>query len=203
MANELIDDDSLAKAMENLTEKELAAYNYFQLKKQYPIAEDRAEKFYGLFKNGKSCDDIRKLNPGFGLGQIVAARVTGQWDLHLDNERRVLLERLPSQVMHVQAESLDYMARMIAVNHKLYSEKLDRYLETGDKTYLKDLPKGFGEMKEYRALLETLIKATGQGNRKVIEHHGNVSVSHRGPVSSEEAGNILDVIAIPLLEEKK
>lgn len=192
------DEQRLLKAMEHLSDKEHHALEYFHANDHLPLSLDTAESMYQLYRAGKTCDDIRKMKPGFGLGQIVAAKVAGAWDMRLAEERDVLVEKLPGQVMHVQGEAVDFLTRLILVNHKMYGVAVDKFLETGDKAYLKDLPKGFGQIKEYRALLETLVKVTGQANHKVVEHRGEVKVNKS--MSPDEAGGILDVIAVKVIK---
>jgi hypothetical protein len=190
---------ALEKAYQQLTPKEVAALQYFQKAKQAALSEETADKLYDLFRQGKTTDDIRKLNTSYGLGQIVAARLMYLWDARLAEERTELVNKLPGQVMQVQSEAIDFIARLLAVNHVLYNEKIDKYLQTKDPQYLEGLPTGFSQIKEYRALLESLTKVTGQSNRKVVEHRGSVSVNHekQGGLSPQEAGDILDVLVIP------
>jgi len=58
-----------------LTEREKYAFQKHVSKRDPPIAPITAVKLFELFLAGRTCEDIRRLNPAFTLGQIVHARI--------------------------------------------------------------------------------------------------------------------------------
>lgn len=190
----------LTKAIKALDQREWDAYRYFLDHKQPEVAEDTADKFYLLYVQGKTCEEIRRLHKGFSYGQVVAARVRYEWDERRTQYRRHLQTEVPQRAQQVHIETVDFLADMLTATQQKVRESIALYLQTGDQAHLKDvpIPKSAKDLKDLMALFMT---ATGQ-DKKRVEFSGTVKVDGRTgmstPVSSDEAAEI----ARQLLEQK-
>lgn len=197
-----IDDEeeqtALVKVIASLTEKERNALTQFQKTEGVPISDAKADELLEMFRFGKSCEQITRICRGLSLGQVVAARVFGKWDDRIDTETDAKLQGLPAQVRRVQTDSVEVLTRLLAIMNGVYNDTMDEYLATKNPALIRLLP----DTKEFRSILESLLKATGQDNKKVVEHRGTVAVTHApAPVTEDEAGQYLDDIL--LLPAKK
>jgi hypothetical protein len=193
------EETGLSKALTKIEPRELEAYKYFCSSKQPTIAPSTEEKMFGLFLQGKSCEDIRKVVPGFTLGSIVHARVHSEWDRRKDEHREKLLNSMQSRIQQTQMEAVDYICDLIAATHKLNRDKLHRYILNGDEADLE----GIGMSAAYKSALEMFFKLTGQDNKKVVK--GEITHNHTGAglpptiesstPTQDEASDILSYLA--------
>src|SRR5712692_10041871 len=87
-----------------------------------PLAPSTAGKFFELFLQGHSCEEIAKLNPGFGLGIVVKVRLDHHWD-DLRNEHMLeLMKGIRSRVQQSHLEAVVFAADAMAVYHKLMGQ---------------------------------------------------------------------------------
>lgn len=195
------DDKALVRSDEFLTPREAHALRYFKSAKQAEIAPSKAAEMYELFINGKDCEEIRKLNSGFSLGQIVHARVRDDWDLKRDGHQQRLVETVVPQVMQTQMEASLFVKDLLAAAIKLHWEKIQRYLQDGNEIHLKGTPlEGGATLKQIRDIIDTLQAATGQDKKKVVEHRGGVTVTSKR-VNQDEAAQYLEVLAVETKKE--
>jgi len=143
-----------------LNERELYAYNHFCSGQLPPIAPSLNAKMFGLFLQGRTCEEIRRLNQAITLGQIVAARIEGDWDRRRSEHLDRLLTETSLRVQQSTLETANFVCDLLAVADKEHGDKLRLYLQTGDK---KDL----GEFKidsifNLKQTIEVLQKLTGQ-----------------------------------------
>ena len=150
-----------------LTEREQFAFQKHLKERQYPIAPVTAIKMFELYLAGKSCEDIRRLNPQFTLGQIVHARIEHEWDRQLKEYRDSLYSNARKYMEQVVMETTLTMGRILTAKNRVYEEKIAKYLQTGDETHLADL--GLGGIDGYRKVVETLQKLTGQDQVKSVK----------------------------------
>ena len=141
-------------------------------------------QLFSLFLNGQDCVKIAQMNPGITLGQIVRARVEGQWDVKRWEHTESLLKDARNRLQQTTLESVDFVASQIAAAHKLYGEKVKRYLQTGNE---EDLG-GFSihGWKNYNEAIELLKKLTGQDGTK---QKVSGEIVHKHEVSSMPAAN--------------
>ncbi len=152
-------------------------------------------QLFSLFLNGQDCVKIAQMNPGITLGQIVRARVESQWDLKRFEHVEALLKDARDRLQQTTLESVDFVAAQIAAAHKLYGEKVKRYLQTGNE---KDLG-GFSihGWKAYNDAIELLKKLTGQDGTKqkvsgeiVHKHEVTVPAANRA-LTTVEATSVI------------
>lgn len=192
-----------AVAITKLDARELASYKYFVNTSYPPLAQDLSQKFYELFENGASCEEIRKANPGLSLGSIVHARVRDGWDVMRSNHLLDLERDIPERVAKTQLDSADFLQKLLTATHMIHSEALNQFLATGDKKHLAGTPFVNMKLKDYQQIIELLLKVTGQENKKILEVKGSVTVQNKGVPTVEEAANILDVLCEEIVDAPK
>lgn len=181
-------------AVDKLPENEQAALRYWKQARQTEISVDTSNEMYELYINGKNVDEIRRLNKGFSLGQIVHAKVRDAWDARKEEHRQSLQTEVAPRVMDAQLEAADFLGDMLAASVRLYSEPIKRFLQDGNKAHLKGTPLENGlTLKQLRDTIDTLRTVTGQDKKSVVEHRGSVGVVTQTPrITSAEAEAALD-----------
>lgn len=186
--------EKIEKTQEKLTQRELRAFEEWRRGQAIPISTSKQAELFELFLSGRSCEDIRKLNPGFSLGQIVHARLIGEWDQRLEDHRQNILNVAQSKALMAQLESIDFVSDMLRATHKRHKDKISRYLQTGDESHLKGGLE-ITSVDGYRKLTELLQSLTGQDKTKKVT--GEVTVKHEtknAEATAEKAAKILEAI---------
>ncbi len=159
-----------------MTPKEREAYQKYVEANKPPLAASTASNFFALFLQGHTCDEIAKLNPAFGLGIIVRARVDNEWDRQRDEHLEHLMANIRQVAQQKQLGSIRFVADALAAFEKLAGEKFQRYLQTGDSSQLgewKDM-----SLKQYKELIELILKLTGQETSTTKKVTGDVLHRH-------------------------
>jgi hypothetical protein len=185
-----------------LTDRERFHLELYEQKGGPRISPTTQAQFYALFIHGKSCDDIAELNKGFPLGAIIKARVEGEWDRRLNEYRDSLFADVHVKLAQVETESIHFLADMLSAVHKQQGQKIQKYIQTGDEGELGDMK--ITSIKNYKEVLELLIKATGQDRHQTVEHKHQVTPSQEGTqvisvktltgASSDKATEILKLL---------
>lgn len=179
-----------------LTEIEKKAYEDYAKSGRPPLSFKTSLELYQLFLTGMSCEEIAKLNPGFNLGMIVRARVEHLWDQRRDTHINELYENASTQLRQTAMESVKFLGVVLAAAHKLHGEKMARYIQTGDEKELGSL--NIGSFKQYKEVVETLMKISGGDQKKVIQHTGEVKTVvdvSKAPLDPKVAAKTLKAIA--------
>lgn len=195
--------ESLSKRVEQyLTPTESEAYRKYVEAGKPSLSPTTSAEMLRLFLLGHSCEEIAKLNPGFGLGIIVKARIEHKWDQHKEEHLDALLGDVRRLVQQTQVESVRFVADAMAAFQKMAGEKFQRYVQTGDITHLGDF-KDMG-FKQYKDLLEMLQKLTGQETQKkvggeithrhVVQESSVPAVRVDRPMKAQEADDLLKLI---------
>lgn len=191
-------ESALVRAERVLTPRELEAYRKYLESGKAPLAPSTSASFFQLFLQGHTCEEIAKLNPAFGLGIIVRARVEHDWDQQRLDHVQHLLDNIRQVVQTAQLGAVQFVAEGLAVYQKMAGEKFQKYLQSGKIEDLGD----FKDMsfKTYKDLLEMLLKLTGQdANKKVsgvVEHRHTVEAPPQAtrvdrPMSAGDANDFL------------
>lgn len=191
--------EALERAVALLDDREISAFRRWQNSNQPALAPDTQAKLFALYLNGKTTEDIRRLNPQFSLGQIVHARVNGNWDELRQRHVEELLLGVKSRVQQITLESVNFVADLLAAANKVHGDKISRYLQTGNEKELGDLQ--ISSLQGYKQAVELLQKLTGQdkqqkvGGEITIMHKADESMASVGKApSSEEAADILKLL---------
>lgn len=182
-----------------LSPAELKAYEDYAGKPS--LAPSVQMQLYQLYLNGKSCDEIVRLNPNFNLGMVVRARVENLWDEKREAHIAQLLEGVRERVQQAQLEAVNFACDLLSAVHKLQGDKLKKYLQTGNAEELEGLG-GNLSLKTYKDVIELLLKLTGQDkdNKKQVTgevlHKHTVEAAPGKPPSltPSKAAKILELI---------
>lgn len=179
-----------------LTPRELHAYNVWRGTERAPLAPSLNAKLFNLFLQGKTCEEIRRLNEALTLGDIVAARLAGKWDERRDEHLDRLLNETSLRVQQVTMETADFVCDLLAAANKEHGDRLRRYIQTGDPKELGDFK--IDSLQGLGKAIEMLQALTGQSRKQTVEHRGKVEVdvppSHSRPITAEEAGAALKLL---------
>jgi hypothetical protein len=197
-------ESALARAERVLTPRELEAYRRYIESSKPPLAPSTSASMFALFLQGHTCEEIAKLNPAFGLGIIVKARVDFDWDKQREEHLQHLLDNIRSVVQTTQLEAVQFVAEGLAVYRKMAGEKFQKYLQSGKIEDLGD----FKDMsfKTYKDLLELLLKLTGQEPTKKVQgevmHRHTVEATQDAPradrpMSASDATDFLSRFDLP------
>jgi hypothetical protein len=159
-------------AAEYLTADEHIEYQRYLATGKPDLAIGSSLKLYELFVQGIPCAEIARLNPGFGLGIIVKARIDHKWDERREAYRAELYSQANDRLRQLGAESLDFMSIALAAAHKDLGGHMKKYLMTGNPEDLG--PFRIMSFKTYQSLIETVVKLTGADNKKTIKVEGEV-----------------------------
>lgn len=170
--------DKLALIEKNslqLSESESLAFKDFQESKTNPLGPDKNAKLYSLYLNGNNCEEIQKLNPNLTLGQIVHARVIGDWDIRKQNYLESLLQKTEERHRQVSMENLNFLSDLLAVTNMRYGNKLKKYIRDEQDVDLGELAISLKQYKELAELHQKLAGVDGQ-KRQIVT--GEVTVNH-------------------------
>jgi hypothetical protein len=175
--------------VKDLTPKEREAYEKYVEAGKPPLAVSTVANFFALYLNGHTCEEIAKLNPAFGLGIIVRARIDNDWDSARDAHLEHLMANIRQVAQQKQLGSIRFVADALAAFEKQAGEKFQRYLQTGDASQLGEWQ--HMSLKQYKELIELILKLTGQESSTTKKVTGDVL--HRHVV--EEASSPITVRA--------
>lgn len=172
---------------------------------KYPLAPNTASSFFQLYLNGSSCEEIAQLNKGFALESIHWAMIKFNWPIQRDTYLVDLQEQVRMKLIKTQMEATGLIADMITAANKKNSDKIKKYIQTGNDDELR----GVMNIETLGGLLkaiEGLQKITGQDKTVKIKTENteniNVSLSAGGSnktLNPESAAKILEIIS----EEKR
>jgi len=162
-----------------LSEPERYALSYFRLNYQkggsatFSIAPSEQAKLFGLYLNGKSLGEIRRLtHPSFSLGQIVDAAVTGDWESEKRDYQSGLFQKTRERLQQIGCESLDFLADSLAAAHKQHGDNLKRFLISGNPNDLGAF--GIDSVRKYKEVAELMLKMSGQDKASTLTVKGEV-----------------------------
>jgi hypothetical protein len=193
--------DQLAK-LDLLDSEEREAYQEYLSKRKPPLAPSTSASFFQLFLQGHSTKEIARLNPAFGLGIIVQARIDNNWDKARDDHLNHLMLNIRQVTQQKQLGSIRFLVDAMSAFEKLAGEKFQRYVQTGDPSHLGEW-KSMG-IKQYKELVELILKLTGQDSNKkvsgdvvhrhVIEETPSITLSPHKPFSAQQADTMLQAL---------
>lgn len=184
-----------------LSREEEKAYQRHLEKADPELALALEANLFNLFLQGNTCRQIQAINPALKLGQIVSARIRGEWDRRLAEHRAELLDGVRQRVQQTTFESVNFVCDLLASANVLWGTKLKKFQQTGDPNELGDL--SIASFKQYKETLELLIKATGQDKPQQAQVNvvasGNVSVQpvvgSPKDMDSDQAEQILKILS--------
>lgn len=180
-----------------LSPRELHAYNVWRGSNRPSLAPSLNAKLFALYLQGKTCEDIRRLNEALTLGDIVAARLQGKWDERRDEHLDRLLSQTSLRVQQETLETAGFLCDMMAVARSEYGDKFARFLMTKDPKELGDLK--IDSIDDLRKAIDMLQALTGQNRKSTVQHVGEVQVAvpetvTRGLTASEAAAALKQLL---------
>src|SRR6185436_3133870 len=193
--------EELEVTYSQLDERERYALKKWQSSDHPPLSHELNAKLFRLFLNGKTTHEIHRLNSQYSLGQIVNARIKGEWDRRYQEHLDELLTGVKLRVQQVTLETIDFFADLISAANQMHGDAIKRYLQTKD-------PKDLGgiqitNLAGYKTAIELLQKLTGQDKQNKVG--GELTVIHEAGESmkavetklptAEEAAEVLKLLA--------
>ncbi len=187
---------AIEKADTLLSKRELAVYNIWRGTEQPVLAPSLNVKLFSLWLAGKDCEEIRRLNPALSLGQIIHARLTGDWDRRREEHIDKLLTETSTRVQQTTLEAATFVCDLIAVANREHGDRLRRYLQTGDEKELGDFR--VSGLQGLKLAIEMLQKLTGQERKTTISgeviHRAETNLPVNREPTSQEAGIVLRLL---------
>lgn len=194
-------EDFQEKAKSLLPEKCVQKLTEYIEAGKYQISPETVASFFQLYLNGSTPEEIASLNKGFNLEAIHWAMVKYDWPTQRDKYLMDLQDNIRLKMVKTQLEATSLLTDMISASNKRNSEKLKKYIQTGND---KDLD-GAMNIETLGGLLkaiEGLQKITGADKTtKVKSEHTetlNVNVNSQqgnSSLSPEDAAKILEIAA--------
>lgn len=153
-----------------------------------------------LFLNGYSLTDIQKLNPGFTLGIIAAARVEHEWDRHKNEYINQLMTYSRESVLKVQLEAVRFVGDALTVYRRILGDAFKKYIQTGR---VEDLGEAVEQIniKNYKEYVSLFMTLTGQENQKRVS--GEITHTMDGPTTKTvNVGEVDGQDLLKLLDQK-
>lgn len=187
----------VVRVKSGLTHREEAAYRMHLKASEPPLSPSLQMQLFELYLNGYSCEQIASLNRGIRLGAIVRAFKEGDWMNKRGAYINHLLENVKDRVQQVQCEAVVFASDLLAVAHKMFGGKLQRYLQTGDESELGGL--AINSLKQYKETVDLLLKLTGQDGTKKLSVSGEIKHGLEatpqtiapGPLTAEQAAKLI------------
>lgn len=193
-------------AQSHLNEKEQEIYKKAVEEGEPLLSLKPSSDLYNLFVQGIPISEIHKVNQNFSIGTIMRTRVEHEWDRRRSEYLDILYNGINEKVSQTQAETVSFTTDVLAAYHKMMGTKIKKYLQSGDEAELG--PFQLMSIKNYKDLVEIMLKTTGQNNSKQVkvthEHelkpdHPTIdvtpSVKKNKPIDSMEAFDLLKKIA--------
>ncbi|CAB4127241.1 hypothetical protein UFOVP75_98 [uncultured Caudovirales phage] len=174
----------------HLSEKEDEAMRLHKKANNAPLAPSQQAELYELYLNGQSLDQIFRANKTLKFGAICQAAVEHDWYGRRKNYIDHLMATISERARQAQAEGVDFASNALAMMHKRYTTRINKYLQTGNEDELGDM-KNWG-LPQYKQIAELLLKMTGQDNKKTIKEEVNHTGTIKHEMATPEAQAVLD-----------
>lgn len=174
-----------------LSPRERAALAYFRASPNMRALDASFNsRLFELWLNGCDCAEIHRLNPALALGQVVAARVSGEWDRRREEHQSRLLDETSDRVKQVQLESVGFVANLMAAANKMHGDSVKAFLQTGDPADLGALR--IDSLSAYQKAVDLLMKLTGQDKQvKVLADVTHRVAGAQKPLTATESADSL------------
>jgi hypothetical protein len=195
-------EEKIKAALARLNQRELHAYNVWQGGNQNALAPSLNAKLFNLYLQGKSAEEIRRMNQAISLGQIVAAKVEGEWDERRDEHLDALIRETSRRSAQASMETIDFVCDLLAVANREHGDALRRYLQSGDAKELGDFK--IDSIFNLKQTIEILQKLTGADKvtKSTVTVGGEITqrtetispTASTGKPTSEDAAKVLQLL---------
>lgn len=186
MGDEIITKSDIQK------EEEKAYIEWKSGKDAFPIPLELAAGMYELYLNSYSCTDIYRINGmRYPLGQIVDSKVRYEWDKRRDSQLANLFGNIEKKVLVTKNEAVSHLADLLAVAHKVWRDKLMKFIQEGDPKYLEGLD--FYNIRNYKEIL-SLFNSMTDDTKNINQGNANGKMN--------VAGTVKHVVTVTDVQEK-
>lgn len=189
-------DEKIQKATALLNNEESHAFSLFCATQEPNLAPSLNARLYNLFLQGRSCAEIQAQNRPLSLGQVVSARIEGEWDRRRSEHLDSLLTNTTLRVQQGTLETADFVLDLLAVMKVEHGAKLRQYLQSGDKSDLGDFK--IDSLSNLKSTIEILQKLTGQDKKQQLNVTGEIThkdkTAGNSAPTSDEAQRILKLL---------
>lgn len=175
----------------DLTPIEKEAHDRWVIGHRAGLTTDQALRFYDLFLQGCSCEEISRLNPELELGAIVEARLVHNWDMEKSSYVNNMMVHIREQSQKNYMESIKFLGNVLTTVHMRFEDKLKKYFQTRDEKDLGEFADV--DMKEYRHNLDLFFRLTGQ-DAKAVKGQININVERNGDTKVEVEEDAADFL---------
>ena len=169
----------IAQAQSVLSAEEYGSMKVYIESGGQALSPSTASNMFNLFLNGSSLQEIWKLNRQIALGSIIEAAVKFNWHTEKVQYSQDLHGKIREKVVQSQLQATELLTDMLTVANKQHSEKLKRYIQSGN---LEDL-EGSMNIENLTALLRTidgLREITNQNKAKDAKAMVDINVIQAG-----------------------
>lgn len=161
-----------------------------------------ANKFFELYINGNSIEQIQELNPSFYTECIQWARVKYNWDKAKEDYINRLQRGIADKVLKAQLEATSLYADIISATVKKHGTRLKKYLQSGD---VKDLAgvMQIDNIAQLGKVVEGLQKVTGQDRNIKVTKEENFNLSVKTDLSDSSFGPDVAAHILKIIAEEK
>lgn len=143
-----------------LSPKEYHALKEWQRSTLPALAPDLQAKLFELYLRGYDTDAIRRDHRTLTLGQIVHARIAGRWDHGSREVWAILRARVIEKTALTALDSAHVTMDLLAANNQWIGDGARKFLQTRN---LADLPIRVDSVAQYKSLVDTFQRLTGEG----------------------------------------
>jgi hypothetical protein len=172
-----------------LTSEEFQELSDYILKGGAPLALVTAQKFFDLYLNGYDVNEIHRLNPSFPKGCIYLARLRYSWDQMYHDAMVTMNQRVINKITKAAIEATSIYTDMIAAANKKHGDRLKKYIQTGDESYLKDAL-SINSISDLAKVIESLQKLSGQDRTFTIKDEREALQGKSANPITLEAGKV-------------
>lgn len=142
-----------------------------------PFSVSEAMDLYDLYLNGMTCEQIYKANSGvIPYGKILDARERYGWDKKKRDQIALAFKTVEERIVKTRIDAIHHLTMLLAAAHKSVGDRVQKYLATGDESYLGTLDPS--NLKNYTTILQTLNTLTDAQKSKDINIGGVVEHKH-------------------------
>lgn len=179
----------IAQAQAVLSAEEYGSMKIYIESGGQALSPAAASNMFNLFLNGSNLQEIWKLNRTIALGSIIEAAVKYSWHTEKERYSQELHGKIRDKVVQSQLQTTELLTDMLTVASKQYSEKLKRYIQSGDEEDLK----GSMSIESLTALTRTidaLREITNQNKAKDAKAMVDINVIQAGPRDVSSTGDV-------------
>ena len=150
--------------LDKLTNKERSALKKYRKDNGDPISPSTAMKFFTLFLEGYTLDQIHSRHKHWPFGALVDARIRYDWDHKKSEYITQVHSQITERMAKLKVDSLNFLFDLAAVAHVEFKEDMIKYLQDPSKN--KRPHNAINSLREYKLIYEILNQMDELGKPK-------------------------------------